>query len=207
MAERDRSDLDLRAALRAFAEDAPTDARPVELARRFAMEHPHRRIPMVHWRPVNLARLAWILLLLGLLLALGAGALLVGSRPESGIPAVLPAGPSPTANPDEVLVAELAALMSTPYDPAAVTALYAPDAVVHDLVENLTQTGLEEIGARIRYLNTQDFEVVVTSAPIRQGDFVSHFARFGGGEAASPGLVVYEIKDGKVVNQWMYSTP
>jgi len=114
---------------------------------------------------------------------------------------------SPAAVTDEALVADLAAVMSNPYDAAKVAALYAPDAVVHDLVENLTQTGLEEIGARIRYLNTQDFKVVVTSAPIRQDNYVANFVKFGGGEAAFPGLVVYELKDGKVLNQWVYPAP
>jgi hypothetical protein len=118
-----------------------------------------------------------------------------------------PATPSPTASPDETLVADLAALMVNPYDAARTAALYAPNAVVHDLVSDLTQAGLEEIGARIQYLNTQDFKVVVTSAPIRQDDFVASFVKFGGGAAAYPGLVVYELKDGQVLNQWVYPAP
>jgi hypothetical protein len=117
------------------------------------------------------------------------------------------AASSPATVTDEALLADLAAVMSTPYDAARVAALYAPDAVIHDLVENITQTGLEEIGARIRYFNAQDFQVVVTSAPIRQDSFVAHFVKFGGGVAAFPGLVVYELKDGKVLNQWVYPAP
>ena len=89
MAERDRSDLDLRAALRAFAEDAPTDVRPAELARRFAVDHPRGRILLPPWRPALLPRLAWLLLLVGLLAALGAGALMIGSRLARTVPAVL----------------------------------------------------------------------------------------------------------------------
>jgi hypothetical protein len=81
------------------------------------------------------------------------------------------------------------------------------DADPRPKVENITQTGREEIGARIRYFNTQDFKVVVTSAPIRQDDFVANFVKFGGGEAAFPGLVVYELTDGKVLNQWVYPAP
>jgi len=114
---------------------------------------------------------------------------------------------SPAAVTDEALVADLAAVTSDPYDAAKVAALYAPNAVIHDLVSDITQTGLEEIGARIRYLNTQDFKVVVTSAPIRQDNFVAAFIKFGGGEAAFPGLLVYELKDGKVLNQWVYPAP
>jgi menaquinone-dependent protoporphyrinogen IX oxidase len=112
---------------------------------------------------------------------------------------------SPAAVTDEALVADLAALMSNPYGATKVAALYAPNAVIHDLVENITQTGLEEIGARIRYFNTQDFKVVVTSAPIRQDNFVANFAKFGNtSELSGRGLVVYELKDGKVQNQWVY---
>ncbi len=36
MAERDRFELDIALALRAYAEDAPTEVRPAELARRLA---------------------------------------------------------------------------------------------------------------------------------------------------------------------------
>jgi hypothetical protein len=132
----------------------------------------------------------------------------VGGPPATATPAPTPiTTPSPTPRSDAALAAAQAALMSNPYDPAKVAELYAPDAVIHDLVENLTQTGLDEIGARIRYMNAQDFRVVVTSAPIRQDSFVAHFVRFGAGTAAYPGLVVYELKDGKVVNQWVYPAP
>ena len=118
-----------------------------------------------------------------------------------------PTTPSPTANPAEALAADLAALWSNPYDAAKVAALYAPDAVFHDMVLKETSTGLEEIGARIRYLNAQDFKAVVTSASIRQDNFVANFVRFGPGEATYPGLVVYELKDGKVLNEWVYPAP
>jgi ketosteroid isomerase-like protein len=137
---------------------------------------------------------------------------LVGRSDRSAVEALDPATgewtellePSPI--PDD-LVANLAAVWRNPYDADSVAALYAPDAVVHDRVENLTQAGLEGIGARIRHLNTEGYMVVVSSAPIRQDDFVAHFVWFGPGVAKFPGLIVYEIKDGKVVNQWMYSTP
>jgi ketosteroid isomerase-like protein len=113
---------------------------------------------------------------------------------------------SPAANADEALVADLAAVASSPYDAAKVAALYAPDAVVHELTDaNLTSTGLEAIQARFKDLAAGGFKVVVTSAPIRQDNFVAHFAKFGNtSELSGRGLVVYELKDGKVLNQWVY---
>ena len=50
MAERDRFELDLADALRAYAEDAPTEVRPTELARQFAAAYPHRRTAIGPWR-------------------------------------------------------------------------------------------------------------------------------------------------------------
>lgn len=79
MAERDRFELDLAAYLRSYAQDAPTDVRPAELARHFAEAYPHRRGLTGGWGFRLSPALAWILLSTGLLLALAAGALLVGS--------------------------------------------------------------------------------------------------------------------------------
>jgi hypothetical protein len=72
---------------------------------------------------------------------------------------------------------------------------------------NLTSKGLEAIQARVKSLTAMNFKVVVTSAPIRQDDFVAVFSRYGTDEATYPGLVVYQLKDGKVLNQWVYATP
>ena len=117
----------------------------------------------------------------------------------------LPEASQPAAGADEALVADLAAVMSTPYDATKVAALYAPEAVIHETTANMTQRGLDEIGARIREFNASEFEAVVTSAPIRQGDFVAHFAKYGtAGDLSGRALVVYQLWDGKVVNQWVY---
>jgi hypothetical protein len=91
MAERDRFELDLAAALRAYLEEAPTEVRPTELARQFATAYPHRRAALGPWHLPTALRPAWILLLLaGLLAALVGGTLLVGSQLQRRLPAVLP---------------------------------------------------------------------------------------------------------------------
>jgi hypothetical protein len=95
--------------------------------------------------------------------------------------------------------------MNNPYDAATVEALYAPNAVLHEVTADQSHTGLDEIGARIRYFNASKFEAVVTSAPIRQDDFVAAFHEYGtGGDLSGHALVVYELKDGMVLNQWVY---
>jgi hypothetical protein len=145
-------------------------------------------------------RLAAVLLAVTLIGACGAGA--------SPTPATTPAPtPSPTANPDEALMADLVAVMSNPYDAAKVAALYAPNAVFRDNIANETSTGLEAIQAKVKEYAALDFKVTNTSAPIRQDNFVAVFSKFGNPGDLSGGLVVYELKDGKVLNQWVYPTP
>ncbi len=114
---------------------------------------------------------------------------------------------SPTASEDAALMADLDALWSSPYDAAKVATLYATDAVFHDMVANETSTGLEAVQAKVKDYTSQNFKVTSTSAPIRQGDFVAVFVKFGAAEALYPGLGVVELKDGKVLNQWVYPAP
>jgi hypothetical protein len=71
----------------------------------------------------------------------------------------------------------------------------------------VTSTGLEAIQARAKALTAGSFKVTNTSAPIRQDDFVAVFVKFGNGTATDPGLVVYEMTDGKVIDQWVYPAP
>ena len=93
MAERDRFELDLTSALRAYAEDAPTRTHPAELARRLAEAHPHGRTAIGSWRLGGSLRLAWLVLLIaGLLAALVGGGLVAGSRLRSALPAIVPPG-------------------------------------------------------------------------------------------------------------------
>ena len=49
MAERDRFELDLAAALRTYLGDAPTEVRPTELAHQFAATYPHGRTALARW--------------------------------------------------------------------------------------------------------------------------------------------------------------
>jgi Galactose oxidase, central domain/Kelch motif len=79
MAERDRFEFDLAAALRAYLEDAPTEVRPTELARQFAAAYPHRRSALGRWGFELTPAMAWVLLLAGLLLALVLGGLVAGA--------------------------------------------------------------------------------------------------------------------------------
>jgi hypothetical protein len=120
-------------------------------------------------------------------------------------PAGLQERTPPTATADEALVADLAAVMSEPYDATTVAALDAPDAVIHETTANMTQRGLDEIGARIREFDAAGFEAVPTSAPIRQDDFVAAFHKYGtGGDLSGRALVVYQLMEGKVLGQWIY---
>ena len=82
MAERDRFELDLAAAVRAYLENAPTQVRPSELARQFATAYPHRRTALGRWGLSGRRRRApgscscW----LALLVVLVGGMLVVGSQ-------------------------------------------------------------------------------------------------------------------------------
>jgi hypothetical protein len=100
MAERDLSELDLAAAFRAYLEDAPTDVWPTELAHEFAVDHPNGRTRFGRWGFRPAAAMAWVLLLVGLLLALVVASLAVGAlrqdfarvTDEEASPALVPIG-------------------------------------------------------------------------------------------------------------------
>jgi hypothetical protein len=140
-------------------------------------------------------------LALALLGACGASA-----TPSPSTPA--PSTRSPAAAADEALAADLAAVMSNPYDAATVAALYAQQAVIHETTASMTHRGLDEIGARIREFNALKFEAVVTTPVIRQGSFVAAFHKYGTeGDLSGSALVVYQLKDGKVLSQWIYPAP
>lgn len=79
MAERDPSELDLSAAFRAYLEDAPTDVRPVELARQLAVANRRRRTAGGRWGFGVPPAVAWFLLVAGLLFALVVGSLAAGA--------------------------------------------------------------------------------------------------------------------------------
>ncbi|MDQ1323600.1 MAG: hypothetical protein QG587_935 [Chloroflexota bacterium] len=140
-------------------------------------------------------RLGSLLLAVALLGACGAAAI------ES------PATPSPTANPDVAFLDALDAVWSSPYDEAAVAALYAPDATFYSMVANETMEGLKEIQATIKEHAALNFRATTTSAPIRQDDFVAYFIKFGPDPDKYPGLSVLELKDGMILNHWVYPAP
>jgi hypothetical protein len=91
MAEIDVFERSLADAFLRLADDVPGAVDADVVAHRVAFEHPRRRTSVLGWRPAAVSRLAWVLLLLAVLLAaLVAGALLVGSQPQRGLPAMLP---------------------------------------------------------------------------------------------------------------------
>jgi hypothetical protein len=153
-------------------------------------------------------RLGAVLLAVILLGACGAS---TTPSPAAPSPATTPtpiATPSPAAVTDQALVDDLTAALN-PYDAAKVAALYAPNAVLHEVTDaNMTLTGLEAIQARFKSLAASDFKAVVTSAPIRQDNWVAVFNKWGtGSDLSTRGLVVYELKDGKILTQWVYQQP
>jgi len=98
MLERDPSEFELAAAFRAYLEDAPTEVRPVELARHFAVAYPHRRTAPARMIFARAPAIAWVLLLAGLLLALVVGELAAGAWRTAPSPAW--AEPNAAALPD-----------------------------------------------------------------------------------------------------------
>ena len=98
MAEMDVLERRVAAALLGYVGEIPDAVDAAAVAHRVALEHPHRRAPMVGRRWAAFPRVAWVLLLLaGLLTALVGGTLIVGSQPQPEVPAVLPpVGPTAT---------------------------------------------------------------------------------------------------------------
>ena len=91
MADRDRFELDLAAALRTYLEEAPTEVRPTDLARHFATDYPPGRTSISLQRFAAIPRPACVLLLgAALLAALLGGALLAGSQMQQKLPALVP---------------------------------------------------------------------------------------------------------------------
>lgn len=109
MAERDRFELDVAEALRAYVDDAPTTVQPDEVVRRLAATRPRRATTFGPWRLALSPAMALLLLLGALLLAalgIGAGALILRSTNLSvlPVPAVTPAPVAacpPGTNPNE----------------------------------------------------------------------------------------------------------
>jgi hypothetical protein len=98
MAERDRFELDLAAALRTYLGDAPTEVRPTELAHQLATTYPHGRTALARWGFGRTQAMSWVLLLAGLLLALVVASL-AGGAWRRDLAVVIAPSPTPTAAP------------------------------------------------------------------------------------------------------------
>jgi hypothetical protein len=139
---------------------------------------------------------------------LGIGALVLGVALLAGFAGYFVRDRQTAAtSPDQAMLNDLEAAWSTTYDAAKIAALYAPDAVMHDTVAGETSTGLAAIQAKAsNYISNYGFKVVSTSAPIRQGNYIVNFVSFGTNSGGmSPGIGVLEVKDGKIVNHWVYA--
>ena len=121
--------------------------------------------------------------------------------------AASPAAASPAAGADEALMADLNAIWGGTADAAKVAAVYAPDATFQDTIDGMTYTGLEAIQAKVAANASAGFKCEQGSTSIRQGNVVAVFHRFHAGGAEFPVLAVFELKDGKVINQWAYAAP
>jgi len=111
-----------------------------------------------------------------------------------------------TSSPDQAVMNDLDAAWSTTYDAAKFAALYAPDAVMHDTIANETSSGLAAIQAKAsNYISNYGFKVKSTSAPVRQGNYIVTFATFSSAvDGETRGIGVFEMKDGKIINHWVY---
>ena len=134
----------------------------------------------------------------GVLLA----AMLLGACAPSATPS--PVAASPAASIDDEIVTRLTAVFEGPYDPAKVAALYATNATMYDTIANETSTGLEEIQAKLKGLADAQFTSKPTTLPISQGEFTAFFEDHGTPAGRESGLVVLQVKDGKILNQWVY---
>jgi hypothetical protein len=106
---------------------------------------------------------------------------------------------------DDTLVTSSAAVWSTAYDPARVAAVYAAHATFRDGIAGETSTGLEAIQAKVAEYATYGFNVVPTSTALRQGDYVINFFDYGTATGGMEhGISVFQVADGKIVNQWAY---
>jgi hypothetical protein len=100
-------------------------------------------------------------------------------------------------------MAAMDAIWSSPFDEAKVAALYAPDATLYDTVAGETANGLEEITAKFKQYAALGFSATSTT-PIRQGDYIASFITYGTDAGTEAGLAVLQVRDGKVLNQWVY---
>jgi hypothetical protein len=119
---------------------------------------------------------------------------------------------SATTPPEAVDTAALMAAVNDIWggtgDAADVAALYAPDATFLDTIAGETYAGVEAIQAKVEANASAGWVCEQTSDPIQQGNVVAVFHRFDFGNGSTfPVLAVFELKDGKVINQTAYPAP
>jgi hypothetical protein len=114
---------------------------------------------------------------------------------------------SPAANADGGLMTDLNAIWGGTADAAKVAAAYASGATFYDTVDGKTYRGLDAIQAKVAANKSAGFTCAQTSPAIRQDNVVAVFHRFSAGGSTFPVLAVFELKDGKVINQWAYPAP
>ncbi len=90
MADLDVLERRVIAVLLDYVGQVPDAVDAAAVARRVALEHPRRRGPIVGGLWTTVPRIAWVLLLVTLFAAVVGGMLLVGSKPEPKLAAVLP---------------------------------------------------------------------------------------------------------------------
>jgi major membrane immunogen (membrane-anchored lipoprotein) len=129
-------------------------------------------------------------------------AMLLGACGSSTTPS--PVSSSPAAVIDTAVVDRLSGVFDGAFDPAKVAALYATNATLYDTIAGQTSTGLEAIQAKLKTLAGAGFTSKPTTLPIAQGEFVAFFEDHGTAAGHEPGLVVIQVRDGKILSQWVY---
>ena len=108
-------------------------------------------------------------------------------------------------NSDQALIDQANTAWSGPYDAAKIAAVYAPDAIFYDKIANETSAGLEAIQAKAATYAGVGFTTALLTKPVRTGDFVAAFAKYGTNlQATDTALILMQVKDGKIANQWVY---
>jgi hypothetical protein len=105
---------------------------------------------------------------------------------------------------DESFVDRNMAAVSTS-DQAAITEVFAANAVFDDGTNR--KVGAQEIASYFAYLRTLGFVAERTGPTTSYGSYVITPVRYGANGDWSAGVSIVEVKDGKIVNQWVFELP